>query len=107
MRPAKTSLSRQRFQCCNKQFSQRQSSKNKICRDIFVATHSSVSIVKANKTLLRQQIIATVRNSVVTKVENNHKIMSQHSKECCNKVEELEEETSVVTKENYVVTKDE
>ena len=33
--------------------------------------------------------------------------MSQHSKECCNKVEELEEETFVAIKENYVATKDE
>ena len=33
--------------------------------------------------------------------------MSQYSKECCNKVEELEKETSVATKENYVLTKDE
>ena len=45
--------------------------------------------------------------SVATKVEKNHKSMSQHSKEWYNKVEELEEETSVATKENYVVTKDE
>ena len=33
--------------------------------------------------------------------------MSQHSKECCNKVEELEVEISVTTKENYITTKDE
>ena len=33
--------------------------------------------------------------------------MSQHSKECCNKVEETEAESSVVTKENYVVIEDE
>ena len=33
--------------------------------------------------------------------------MSQHSNECCNKVEELEAENSVTTKENYVMTKDE
>ena len=33
--------------------------------------------------------------------------MSQHSKECCNKVEELEAKNFVVTKENYVATKDE
>ena len=38
--------------------------------------------------------------SVTTKVDKNHQSMSQHSKECCNKVEELEEE-------NYVTTKDE
>ena len=44
---------------------------------------------------------------VTTRVENNNKTMSQHSKECCNKVEELVEETSIATKENYVVTKDE
>ena len=50
---------------------------------------------------MRKQII------VATKVEKNHKIMLQHRKECCNKVEELEEETSIVTKENQVTTKDE
>ena len=33
--------------------------------------------------------------------------MLQHSKECCNKVEELDVEISVVTKENHVSTKDE
>ena len=33
--------------------------------------------------------------------------MSQHSKECCNKVEELEAESSVAKKENYVVIEDE
>ena len=32
--------------------------------------------------------------------------MSQHSKECCNKVEELEEENYVATKENYVAAKE-
>ena len=33
--------------------------------------------------------------------------MLQHSKECCNKVEELEVENPIATKENYVATKDE
>ena len=33
--------------------------------------------------------------------------MSQHSKECYNKVEELEVENSIATKENYVATEDE
>ena len=33
--------------------------------------------------------------------------MSQHNKECCNKVEELEVENFVATKENYVTTEDE
>ena len=33
--------------------------------------------------------------------------MSQHSKECCNKVEELETKSSVTTKENYVAIEDE
>ena len=44
---------------------------------------------------------------LVTKVEKNHKRMSQHSKGCCNKVEELEEETFFMKKENYVTTKEE
>ena len=30
---------------------------------------------------------------IATEVEKNHKIISQLSKECCNKVEELDEET--------------
>ena len=51
--------------------------------------------------------VATKEISVVTEVEKNHKRMLHHSKECCNKVEELEEETYVTTKENYVATKDE
>ena len=33
--------------------------------------------------------------------------MLLHKKESCNKVEELEAESSVVTKENYVATKNE
>ena len=32
--------------------------------------------------------------------------MLQHSKECCNKVEELDAENFVAIKENYVATKD-
>ena len=55
-----------------------------------------------------------MRNSVTTKeivvmivVEKNHKSMSQHSKECCNKVEQLEVDNFFATKENYVTTKDE
>ena len=43
--------------------------------------------------------VAIEEISVVTKVEKNHQSMSQHSKECCNKVEELEEETFVATKD--------
>ena len=43
----------------------------------------------------------------MTKVKKNHQIMSQHSKECWNKVGDLEEETSIAKKENYVMTKDE
>ena len=33
--------------------------------------------------------------------------MSQHSKECCNKYEELKAESSVKTKGNYVTIEDE
>ena len=43
---------------------------------------------------------------VVTKVEKNHKKMSQHSKECCNKVEELEAEIYVATKDEEERTTD-
>ena len=70
-------------------------------------------MVQANKTLsrqkkslLQQQIHAIVRNSVAKKVEKNHNIMSQHSKECCNKVEKLEEETSIATRDEEEGTKD-
>ena len=62
----------------------------------------------------RKHTQATVRNSIAieekiiaTKVEKNHKKMSQHSKECCNKVENLETKIFVVAKEHYVSTKDE
>ena len=51
--------------------------------------------------------VATKEIIVVTEVENNNKRMLQHSKECCNKVKELKEETFVTTKEKYVATKDE
>ena len=34
----------------------------------------------------------------MTKIKKNHKSMSEHRKECCNKVEELEVESFVVTK---------
>ena len=44
---------------------------------------------------------------IVTNIEKNHKRMTQHSKECCNKVEELEVKSSVLIKENYITTKDE
>ena len=69
---------------------------------------------RQRKSLSRQQTHAAVRNSVVTKeiivateIEKNHKHMSQHSKECCNKVEELKAESSIAAKENYVATEDE
>ena len=32
--------------------------------------------------------------------------MSQHRKECCNKVEEMKVESFIATKENYVATED-
>ena len=61
----------------------------------------------------RQQIHATMRNSVAieeisvaTKVEKNHQSMSQHSKEGCNKVEELEKKTYVVIKDEEETTED-
>ena len=44
---------------------------------------------------------------IATAIEKNHKSMSQHRKECCNKVEELEAENSVAIKENYVAIEDE
>ena len=43
--------------------------------------------------------VATKEISVATKVEKNHKRMSQHSKDRCNKVEDLEEETFVAIKD--------
>ena len=62
--------------------------------------------VATEKNLSQQHIHVTIRNSVTTEEISfttnvkNHQSMSQHSKECCNKVEEMEEE-------NYVATKDE
>ena len=43
----------------------------------------------------------------MTEIEQNHENMLQHSKERCSKVEELEAENSVATKENYVMIEDE
>ena len=81
VKKAKTILSRQRFQCCNKQFSQRQRSKKEICRDIFrvccdtefnlLAVQDNKTMSRQRKGLLRQQQHAIVRNSIVTKVEKN------------------------------------
>ena len=66
-----------------------------------------------NKTLSRQQTHASVRNSVTTKEiiiatenEKNHRSMSQHSKECCNKVEELEAENFVATEDQEEIIED-
>ena len=50
--------------------------------------------------------IAIEEISVATKVEKNHQSMSQHSKEGCNKVEELEKETYVMTKDEEERTED-
>ena len=80
-----------------------------------VTTESSVSVVQGNttlsrqrKSLSRQQIHATRRNLVATKKSlSRHKSritterMSQHSRDYCNKVEELEEEIFVSTKDNH------
>ena len=78
-----------------------------------VTTQSSVSVLQDNKIMSLQQTHATMRNFivrkeiiVVTKVEKNHKKVCHHiKKKCCNKLEELEVENSIVTKENYVATK--
>ena len=45
-------------------------------------------------------------NSIIKKLKRTIKRMSQHSKECCNKVEELEVENSVTIKERCVAKKD-
>ena len=64
-----------------------------------VVTQSSVSAIQGNTTLSRQR-----------KSMSRHKLritterMSQHSRDCCNKVEELEEEIFVAKKDNHVVT---
>ena len=83
----------------------------------YVATQSSVSAIQGNTTLLRQRksmsrqkILAIGRNFVdIKKSLSRHKLritterMSQHSKDCCNKIEELEE-ISVTTNDNHVAT---
>ena len=115
MRSAKISLSRQRFQCYNKQFSQQQSLKKKICQDIFrvcrdtefnLSNASQQDFVVTKKTFVTTTDPFYCENSVTTKVEKKHKRMSQHSIEYCNKVEELEEETSVTTKDKEERTED-
>ena len=50
--------------------------------------------------------IAKKEISVSIKVEKSHKRMLQHSKEFCNKVEELEKETSISTKDEEKITED-
>ena len=50
--------------------------------------------------------VAIEEISVMTKVEKNHQSMLQHIKECCNKVEELEEETSIAAKDEEERTED-
>ena len=83
-----------------------------------IVTQSSVLALQGNTTLSRQrksmsrqQFHATGRNAVATKNSLlRHKLritterMSQHSRDYCNKVEELEEEISIVTKGNHVAT---
>ena len=82
-------------------------------------TQNSVLAIQGNKTMWRQrkglsqQQHTTVRNFSRRKnillrqrLKKTTKIMSQHIKEYYNKVEELEAKNSVVTKENYVATKD-
>ena len=76
-----------------------------------VTTQSSVLAIQGKTTLLRQQIHATARNTIETKKSlSRHKLritterMSQHSRDCCNKVEGLKEEIFVVTKDNHVPT---
>ena len=102
MRPAKTNLSRQRISML--QQTVQPATKTK---EDYVATFTKdccdteFSLSSASQ----QDSVATKEISVMTKVEKNHQSMSQHIKECYNKVEELEEETSVATKENYVTTK--
>ena len=76
-----------------------------------VTIQGLVSAIQGNTTLSRQKIHANVRNSVPTKKSmSRHKLrinlerMLQHNIDCCNKVEELEKEISVTTKDNHVVT---
>ena len=86
----------------------------------FFVTQNSVLAIQGNKTMSRQrkglsqqQQHTTVRNLSRRKkillrqrLKKTTKRMSQHIKEYYNKVEELEAKNSVVTKENYVATKD-
>ena len=76
-----------------------------------VATQSLVSAIQRNTTLSRQQIHAPRRNAVAIKKSlSQHKLrittkrMSQHSKDCYKKVEELKEEIPVSKKDNHVTT---
>ena len=115
MKPAKISLLLQGFPCYNKQSSQQQRSKKKICHDIFrvyrdtefclsnarqqdyVATKKK-SVATTNHATIKN-VIAIKESIIAIKIEENHKIKSQHRKECCNKVKELEAKSSVATED--------
>ena len=63
MRQAKTSLSQQIFQSCNKQFSQRQRSNKEICHDIFrVCRDTEFSLSSARQ----QDYVVTKKGSIAT-----------------------------------------
>ena len=102
MRPAKTNLSRQRISMLQQIVQPTTKTK-----EDYVATFTKDfrDIEFSLSSASQQDSVATKEISVMTKVEKNHQIMSQHIKECYNKVEELEEETSVAIKENYVTKK--
>ena len=79
-RQAKTSLSQQRFQCCNKQFNQQQRSKKEICRNIFRVCRDT----KFNLSNARQQdYVATKKRSVATIITCNYEKLYPDKRKYC------------------------
>ena len=95
-------------------------SPRQVCRDkgFNVAIKSSISAIQGKTTLLRQKKVCRDNKFMLLgetlsqkrQILSRHKLritterMSQHSRDCCNKVEEMEEEIFVTTKDNHVAT---
>ena len=68
--------------------------------------HDKENICRNNKSMLIAETLSRKKKKSLSrhKLRITTKRMSQHSRDYCNKVEELEEEISVATKDNHVTT---
>ena len=87
-------------------FSQRQGLKNIMLRHrVQSQQYKATQLCRDKKFMLMGETLLRQRKSLSRhKLRILIKIMSQHSRDFCNKVEELEEEISVKTKDNHVAT---